>query len=97
MEEFREKFCRPAKFNPCFTTGPSDREVYAASTPLNCSKTRRSPIPTCGPSRNQSGAGSGLLEAPRGTLIHDYTNRCPSDGDLSHLIVGTTHNLGPSA
>jgi F420-non-reducing hydrogenase large subunit len=37
----------------------------------------------------------GCVEAPRGTLIHDYTT--DENGLILHanMIVGTTHNLGP--
>ena len=36
--------------------------------------------------------GIGCVEAPRGTLIHDYT--CDENGLITNLnlIVGTTHN-----
>ncbi|MEK6988126.1 MAG: nickel-dependent hydrogenase large subunit, partial [Candidatus Thermoplasmatota archaeon] len=39
--------------------------------------------------------GVGCVEAPRGTLIHDYTT--DADGILTNvnLIVGTTHNNAP--
>jgi F420-non-reducing hydrogenase large subunit len=39
--------------------------------------------------------GVGCVEAPRGTLIHDYTT--DADGMLTNvnLIVGTTHNSAP--
>ncbi len=37
----------------------------------------------------------GVVEAPRGTLIHDYTT--DADGMVTNvnLIVGTTHNNAP--
>jgi F420-non-reducing hydrogenase large subunit len=43
----------------------------------------------------KAGRGVGLVEAPRGTLIHDYTtdkNGCISS---ANMIVGTTHNIAP--
>ncbi|MFZ0052935.1 MAG: Ni/Fe hydrogenase subunit alpha, partial [Desulfobaccales bacterium] len=40
----------------------------------------------------KAGRGVGCVEAPRGTLIHDYT--CDDQGLITNvnLIVGTTHN-----
>jgi F420-non-reducing hydrogenase large subunit len=40
----------------------------------------------------REGRGVGCVEAPRGTLIHDYT--CDNNGLITNvnLIVGTTHN-----
>ncbi len=40
----------------------------------------------------KAGRGIGCVEAPRGTLIHDYT--CDDNGMITklNLIVGTTHN-----
>ena len=40
----------------------------------------------------KAGRGVGCVEAPRGTLIHDYT--CDDNGLITNvnLIVGTTHN-----
>jgi len=43
----------------------------------------------------KAGRGIGHVEAPRGTLIHDYTT--DDDGLIvsANMIVGTTHNLAP--
>jgi F420-non-reducing hydrogenase large subunit len=43
----------------------------------------------------RAGRGVGCVEAPRGTLIHDYST--DENGCIlrANLIVGTTHNLGP--
>ena len=43
----------------------------------------------------KAGRGVGCVEAPRGTLIHDYST--DEDGFITraNLIVGTTHNLAP--
>ncbi|MDL1969708.1 MAG: nickel-dependent hydrogenase large subunit, partial [Candidatus Desulfofervidaceae bacterium] len=43
----------------------------------------------------QAGRGVGCVEAPRGTLIHDYET--DKDGYITriNLIVGTTHNAAP--
>jgi len=43
----------------------------------------------------RAGRGTGCVEAPRGTLIHNY--ECDENGLVTkaNLIVGTTHNNGP--
>lgn len=47
------------------------------------------------PAQPRAGRGVGCVEAPRGTLIHDYTTG--EDGLIrrANLIVGSTHNLAP--
>ena len=42
-----------------------------------------------------TGRGIGWVEAPRGTLIHDYTTDENGLIIRANMIVGTTHNLGP--
>jgi len=37
----------------------------------------------------------GCVEAPRGTLIHDYTTDKNGLITQVNLIVGSTHNIGP--
>ena len=43
----------------------------------------------------RAGRGVGCVEAPRGTLIHDYS--ADDNGLISraNIIVGTTHNVAP--
>lgn len=43
----------------------------------------------------QAGRGVGIVEAPRGTLIHDYTTDGNGCITRANLIVGTTHNIAP--
>lgn len=43
----------------------------------------------------EPGRGVGCLEAPRGTLIHDYTANEKHLATDVNLIVGTTHNNAP--
>ena len=47
------------------------------------------------PVEPKAGRGVGCLEAPRGTLIHDYSTDDNGLISRANLIVGTTHNLGP--
>jgi F420-non-reducing hydrogenase large subunit len=42
-----------------------------------------------------AGRGVGCVEAPRGSLIHDYTTDDQRLIAKANLIVGTTHNLAP--
>jgi F420-non-reducing hydrogenase large subunit len=43
----------------------------------------------------KAGRGVGCVEAPRGTLIHDYSTDEKGFISRANLIVGTTHNLAP--
>jgi len=43
----------------------------------------------------KAGRGIGSVEAPRGTLIHDYTTDDNGCIVKANLIVGTTHNIAP--
>lgn len=43
----------------------------------------------------KAGQGVGVVEAPRGTLIHDYTTDANGCVTSANLIVGTTHNIAP--
>jgi F420-non-reducing hydrogenase large subunit len=43
----------------------------------------------------RAGRGVGCVEAPRGTLIHDYTGDDQGFITSVNLIVGTTHNQAP--
>jgi F420-non-reducing hydrogenase large subunit len=45
--------------------------------------------------RVRAGRGVGIVEAPRGTLIHDYTTDANGCITKANLIVGSTHNIGP--
>ena len=43
----------------------------------------------------KAGRGVGCVEAPRGTLIHDYSTDEEGFITRANLIVGTTHNIAP--
>ncbi len=43
----------------------------------------------------KAGRGIGAVEAPRGTLIHDYTTDENGLIVKANMIVGTTHNIAP--
>lgn len=96
LEEFREKFGRPAQATLLYHWARLIEEVYACEHALELlddpeitnPKVRNSAEP-------QAGRGVGCVEAPRGTLIHDYTTDENGLITQANMIVGTTHNLGP--
>jgi len=47
------------------------------------------------PVEPKAGRGVGCVEAPRGTLIHDYSTDKNGLITRANLIVGTTHNVAP--
>lgn len=96
LEEFRERFGRPAQSTTLYHWARLIELVYAcervkellADPEITDPEVRR-------PVEPKDGRGVGCVEAPRGTLIHDYTT--DQDGCIAkaNLIVGTTHNLAP--
>jgi F420-non-reducing hydrogenase large subunit len=69
----------------------AERVAEAADDPLLDSREVRTvPRPLIGPAE-----GVGVVEAPRGTLIHHY--RCGADGLLTavNLVVASQHNAAP--
>jgi len=93
LEEFRESFGRPAQLTLLYHWARLIELLYNAEhlnqlldDPEICDGNTRV---ACTP---RAARGVGSVEAPRGTLIHDYaTNK---DGLVTdcNLIVGTTHN-----
>jgi F420-non-reducing hydrogenase large subunit len=47
------------------------------------------------PATPRASRGVGHVEAPRGTLIHDYSTDENGCITRANLIVGTTHNIAP--
>jgi F420-non-reducing hydrogenase large subunit len=66
-----------------------------ASAFWSCSQTTASLIRRAHAGRPGPGRGIGHVEAPRGTLIHDYTTDDNGCITRANLIVGTTHNIAP--
>lgn len=96
LEEFRKNFGRPAQHTLLYHWARLIELVYA------CEKTRELLLnkdivgqETRIDVTPKAGRGVGHVEAPRGTLIHDYTT--DDDGCIksANMIVGTTHNLAP--
>lgn len=96
LEEFRHLFGQPAQGTLLYHWARLIELVYACERCLQLlsddrilgKKIRHNVTP-------QAGHGIGHVEAPRGTLIHEYTT--DSNGCITHanMIVGTTHNLAP--
>ncbi len=93
LEEFRESFGRPAQQTLLYNYARLIELVYNAehtiellNDPEITGKETRVPVTP------RAGHGVGCVEAPRGTLIHDYET--DENGLITNvnLIVGTTHN-----
>jgi F420-non-reducing hydrogenase large subunit len=93
LEEFRSAFGRPAHYTLLYHYARliellqcAEHAVELLNDPEITSRDIRVPITP------RAARGIGCVEAPRGTLIHDYT--CDENGLITNinLIVGTTHN-----
>jgi len=96
LEEFREKFGRPAQQTLLYNYARLIELVYNAehivellNDPEITGKETRVPVTP------RAARGVGCVEAPRGTLIHDYET--DENGLITdvNIIVGTTHNMAP--
>ncbi len=96
MEEFRDRFGRPAQATLLYHWARLIEEIYACERALEIlddEEILSDNIRT--PAQPRAGRGVGCVEAPRGTLIHDYTTDEKGLIVRANMIVGTTHNLGP--
>ncbi len=96
LEEFREKFGRPAQATLLYHWARLIEEVYACEHAIElledesiCDPHVRADV------EPRAGRGVGSVEAPRGTLIHDYSTDENGKITRANLIVGTTHNIAP--
>jgi F420-non-reducing hydrogenase large subunit len=96
LEEFRSKFGRPVQQTLLYNWARLIELLYNAelavqllNDPEITGKETRVPV------KPRAARGVGCVEAPRGTLIHDYET--DADGMIinCNLIVGTTHNNAP--
>ena len=96
FEEFREKFGRPAQATLLFHWARliellhnAENTVRLLDDPeITSTDTRKKVEP-------RAARGVGCVEAPRGTLIHDYETDENGMVTNVNLIVGTTHNNAP--
>jgi len=93
LEEFRRNFGRPCQLTLLYHWARLIELLYNAehvvqllNDPGICDPNTRTP---CTP---RAARGVGSVEAPRGTLIHDYTTDKDGIVTACNLIVGTTHN-----
>ena len=96
LEQFRQLFGRPAQLTLLYHWARLVELLYNAENvirllgdpQITSTETRVKVTP-------RAARGVGCVEAPRGTLIHDYTT--DADGNITNvnLIVGTTHNNAP--
>ncbi|MDJ0784914.1 MAG: Ni/Fe hydrogenase subunit alpha [Desulfosarcinaceae bacterium] len=96
LEEFREKFGRPAQATLLYHWARLIEEVYACEHAIALLQDPEITDPDIRAKvEPKAGRGVGCVEAPRGTLIHDYTTDENGLITRANLIVGTTHNLAP--
>lgn len=96
LEAFRDSFGRPAQQTLLYHYARLIEMVYACERSIELlewegitdTKVRAKVTPG-------KGRGIGVVEAPRGTLIHDYTTDKNGCIVKANLIVGTTHNIAP--
>jgi F420-non-reducing hydrogenase large subunit len=96
LEEYRETFGRPVQLTLLYNWARLIELLYNAEKAIRLlndseitSKDTRVPVTP------RAARGVGCVEAPRGTLIHDYeTDENGLVTDVN-LIVGTTHNNAP--
>ena len=96
LEEFRSQFGRPAQQTLLYNWARLIELVYSAEHTLQLlndpdivSPDIRTPV------EPRAARGVGCVEAPRGTLIHDYETDDKGMVTNVNLIVGTTHNNAP--
>lgn len=96
LEEFREKFGRPAQATLLYHWARLIEEVYACEHAIDLLNDPEITDPHIRADVEPgAGRGVGCVEAPRGTLIHDYSTDENGLITRANMIVGTTHNLGP--
>ena len=93
LEEFREKFGRPAQLTLLYNWARliellynAEKAVELLNDPEITSTETRVPVTP------RAARGIASVEAPRGTLIHDYETDENGLVTNVNLIVGTTHN-----
>lgn len=96
LEEFRAAFGRPAQATLLYHWAKLIEEVYACEHAIELLNDPEITDPNVRAKvEPKAGRGVGCVEAPRGTLIHDYSTDDNGLITRANLIVGTTHNLGP--
>jgi F420-non-reducing hydrogenase large subunit len=96
LEQFRSQFGRPAQQTLLYHYARLIEMVYACERTIELLEWEgitdtdiRAKV------EPKAGRGVGIVEAPRGTLIHDYITDKNGCIEKANLIVGTTHNIAP--
>ena len=96
LEEFRSSFGRPAHHTLLYHWARLIELLYACEKTKELLSDKKITNPeTRIDATPSAGRGVGHVEAPRGTLIHDYTTDENGCIKSANMIVGTTHNLAP--
>lgn len=96
LEEFRSRFGRPAQSTLLYHWARLIELVYACERVLELLEDPEITGPEVRSAVTpQAGRGVGCVEAPRGTLIHDYSTDDNGCITRANLIVATNHNNGP--
>lgn len=96
LEQFRELFGRPAQQTLLYHYARLIEMVYACERTIELLEWEGITEPKVRARVTaRAGRGVGVVEAPRGTLIHDYTTDKNGCIEKANLIVGTTHNIAP--
>jgi F420-non-reducing hydrogenase large subunit len=96
LEEFRKNFGRPAQLTLLYHWARLIELLYNAENAIRLlDDPEITSVETRKKAEPRAARGVGCVEAPRGSLIHDYTT--DENGMLTNvnLIVGTTHNNAP--
>lgn len=96
LEEFREKFGRPAQYTLLYHWARLIELIYACERTIELLQDKSiTDLNIRAKVEPKAGRGVGCVEAPRGSLIHDYTTDDNGCIVSANLIVGTTHNIAP--
>ncbi len=94
LESFRQTYGRPAQGTLLYHYARLIEAIYACERAIEILEDPRiTDIDVRAKVEPKAGRGVGCVEAPRGTLIHDYTTDKNGLITKANMIVGTTHNL----
>lgn len=96
LEQFRASFGRPAQQTLLYHYARLIEMIYACERTIELLEWEGITDPNVRAKvEPKAGRGVGVVEAPRGTLIHDYQTDENGCITKANLIVGTTHNIAP--
>jgi len=96
LEAFRDRFGRPAQSTLLYHWARLIELLYACERTVDLLQAPEITDPRVRSAVTpKAGRGVGCVEAPRGTLIHDYSTDDNGCITRANLIVGTTHNIAP--